>query len=89
MKTLNEDSIKTIIANLNQRGAPLICPLCNKTNSWALAEGFLVLSVRGSFKSPHLVLDLPCVGLSCQNCGNTHLINLGVLGLAHLAGERF
>ena len=29
---------------------------------------------------------LPSVALVCSNCGNTHLLNLVVLGLGHLFG---
>ena len=85
MATLNEETVKKIIGLMNERGAPLICPLCQRANTWALAEGFIVLSVKGSIKSPHLLLDMPCVALSCRNCGNTHLINLVAFGLDHLA----
>ena len=28
--------------------------------------------------------SVPCVGIICENCGNSHLINMHVLGLKHI-----
>lgn len=85
MVILDQAAIEKIIQAVNSRGAPRPCPLCQKHGTWTFVDGYIVLSVKGSYIAPNLVLDLPCVAMSCQNCGNTQLINLSVLGLGHLA----
>lgn len=62
-------------------GEGFVCPLC-KQNSWNL--GFYVpLSVSDSPKQVQLGgRILPLAALSCNNCGNTHLINLLTLGFS-------
>ena len=73
-----------IIAALNERIRITACPLCG-TNGWTLADGFAPLALQESFFGFRVGGPvLPCVALVCNNCGNTHLINLLNIGLRHL-----
>ncbi len=60
------------------------CPVCGK-KAFSLQDGMIPLTVQ---KEPGVMSiggpSLPCVGLICDNCGNTVLINLMILGLRHL-----
>ncbi len=63
------------------------CAVCGH-KAWTLADGMLTLPVRDSLD----VLNsgdrvLPSAAIVCDNCGNTHLLNLLVLGLGHLLEE--
>lgn len=65
-----------------QRVGP--CSLC-QTSNWQLVDGFS--SINLSDIAGQVVLGgqtLPCVVIVCKRCGNTHLLNLRVLGLDHL-----
>ncbi|HBB88991.1 MAG TPA: hypothetical protein DC047_15405 [Blastocatellia bacterium] len=66
----------------NQRLGP--CALCG-TAAWFPSDGFVLISV--TMDAPNLVFGgpaLPSIALICSNCGNTHLLNLKVLGLEEL-----
>ena len=79
-----EETRNEIIAALNERIRITACPLCG-TNGWTLAEGFAPLALQGGFYGFQVgERVLPCVALVCNNCGNTHLINLLNIGLRHL-----
>lgn len=70
---------------IKSRGAPRTCVLCG-TNQWTLADGFYYFTTQEDFSN--FVLGggrgLPCAALICNNCGNTHFINLIQLGLQDL-----
>ena len=86
MKYTKETSDR-ILAAIDERlpeGRVGPCPICGTTD-WKLASGFVVLKVearvRGmAFGGP----AIPCAAIVCKNCGNTHLMNLVVLGLEDL-----
>lgn len=57
------------------------CRLCDQ-NDWTLAEGIIALGVQD--KPGTVVVGgrvLPCIALTCSNCGNTLLLNMVMLGL--------
>lgn len=57
------------------------CPLCHHSR-WALSEGFYLLVVQDDPAVVHLGgKGLPLIALTCENCGNTHLLNALLLGL--------
>ena len=57
------------------------CSLC-KTARWELQQGYVVLSATDDPQRLFLGgSTLPCAVLICVNCGNTHLLNLLMLGL--------
>lgn len=60
------------------------CPVCSNPE-WVLSDGFIQIGTQREV--PGIVLggeSLPSVAIVCKRCGNTQLINLIVLGLAHL-----
>ena len=62
------------------------CPLCGNLK-WTLVEGFVYVTLQPDFAGTYVGTGgLPSVALVCANCGNTHLLNLVVLGLGHLFG---
>lgn len=73
------------VAALNERAPKLDCPLCH-ANKWTVsANGFIVLILQESNKTVKLHgQGLTFAPLTCDNCGNTHLLNLYQLGLKEL-----
>ena len=75
--------VEALVAKLPDRrlGA---CSLCG-TLKWTLVDAIVVTHTQEEF--PKIVLggqSLPSIALVCTNCGNTHLLNLLVLGLGDL-----
>lgn len=57
------------------------CVLCQNTN-WSLSDQANLLSLTDNIGSITLGGNsLPLVAMTCTNCGNTHFINLAILGL--------
>jgi hypothetical protein len=73
-----------IAAVLDERGAPQDCECCGK-RQWSL--GGHIVTTQGLARHPthftHAPADplYPSVLLMCDNCGNTKLLNLAILGL--------
>lgn len=84
-----EESRALIIDVLAKRGAPKACPLCQTQIGWTISEGFVTLLVHDDPLKIQMASGkgLPCAVLLCDNCGNTHLINLVKLGLQDLLRE--
>lgn len=81
-----EEEKTQIIAKIQEKtkGQIGICPICKNPN-WTLNDGFIPLSLQENIRG--LVLGgpiLPCVSITCTNCGNTMLLNLITLGLRSL-----
>lgn len=75
-----------IIARLNQVAPNLKCPLC-QTDNWVIANGYVFLPVHQhsfAFLRGGGSGELPCAAITCKVCGNTHLLNLVMLGLGDL-----
>jgi hypothetical protein len=56
------------------------CPLCG-TQEWSVGDAVVWHMAR--FRSPTIESwsnSLPCGTISCNNCGNTHFINLTAYG---------
>lgn len=75
-----------IIQAINEKAArPLSCSWCG-TNKFTLTDGYVSLVIQ-DFGATLLQLGgqaLPAVALTCQQCGNTVLLNLITLGLGDL-----
>lgn len=70
-----------LLARVNERiGRPRPCAVCGKTE-WTIEPKVVNLSLS---TTPHAVVlggpQLPNVPLVCTHCGNTHLLNVLVLG---------
>jgi predicted nucleic-acid-binding Zn-ribbon protein len=58
------------------------CVVCGN-NTWELSDGFF--SMQENLSKLNLGgRGQPCVAVTCNNCGNTNLLNLMVLGLGDL-----
>jgi len=67
----------------NQKLSP--CAICG-TNAWFINKGYVRLSIQEDLLGAVLGgKAFPMIALICTNCGNTHLLNLKVLGLGELA----
>lgn len=85
MANLTQQAVEQINRALSLRNAPRPCALCQKPNTWVMTRGFVTLTLVGDMNVFGMAQDVPCVGLVCTNCGNTHLIDLATLGLSNLA----
>lgn len=84
MQPFTPEIANQIIAELNDRGAARNCPLCNSYD-WVIATGYTRLYFYGQPGLAHLFgQQMPLVALTCNVCGNTHLINLLTIGLGRL-----
>lgn len=60
------------------------CPLCHVTD-WELVDAFVAITITPEPLEVYLGGQiLPNAVLICQNCGNTHFLNLNTLGLKEL-----
>lgn len=83
-----EAVVQLILAKLQKKGAARRCAMCGKT-AWVLGQyvTLTVVSTPGAVPLPNPYMfrpvpptNYPMVAIFCSNCGNTHLINLLVLG---------
>jgi len=78
----NEEIVRSVIDAFESKLAvrPLRCPLCQATD-WYLPSNYTSMAVG---KNPNEIKIggpyFPLAPLVCKNCGNTHLLNLKVLG---------
>lgn len=75
-----------IIEKLNQRAPTAICPVCQR-DRWTLSDGLTMFILQEQV--PGIVIGgpvMPCIAIVCTNCGNTHFLNLFVLGVAEEFG---
>lgn len=80
----NQEIVQRIIAAIREKTAnfDFRCPVCNH-NTWHVPQDYTYLPLRKDFAGGIRLGGpiLPLVPLVCTNCGNTHLLNLKVLGL--------
>ncbi len=80
------DRIVTRINEVTQGGTlGAGCPTCGNRN-WTLVDGFVSVATAdllGVQLSPPRYL--PSVAVTCNQCGNTQLFNLNLLGLSDIA----
>jgi hypothetical protein len=86
---LTPDQQDRIIRTVRERvGSDLRCPLCGNT-TWTATEGFAVIYGQERLdRSPTPDQGLPSIPLVCTRCGNTHFLNIFVLGVQDLFAER-
>jgi hypothetical protein len=71
---------------LQRRRLPNPCAVCG-WQTWTLLGGYVNLQMVRIPGKLHLVEVMPCAAMVCENCGNTHLLNLIQLGLGDLVGR--
>jgi len=67
---------------------PPPCAICGR-QQWMVQKKYIVLLLQEDINN--LTLEgqsLPCAAIICSNCGNTHLLNLFMLGLKHLVESK-
>lgn len=65
-----------------------ICTICGKVD-WTMQDGFIFLPIQTDLKKLTVGgKGIPFILLECKNCGNTHLLNVILLGLGHLFEEK-
>jgi hypothetical protein len=78
-----EEITQRVLDRLTERvGEYKPCVVCGQQD-WLIQDLYTVIPLTGNpntFQQPSYGAILPSVPLICQNCGNTHLINLLVLG---------
>jgi len=80
-----KEELKRIMAALKKKAPkPENCPICGNEN-WQVGDEFVALVLQEDAKNLKLTgAFLPCIPVSCSNCGNTHLLSLITLGLRDL-----
>lgn len=64
------------------------CVICGHT-VWVLQDGFVMPALQDEVGVMRLGgTTLPSIAITCQHCGNTHMLNVIVLGLRHLLEQR-
>tara|TARA_Y100000310_G_C20202954_1_gene587778 strand:+ start:194 stop:529 length:336 start_codon:yes stop_codon:yes gene_type:complete len=75
-------------AKLSEIGRMARCELCLATN-WAV-YGAVRLTVQNPLEQTIVIggngKTIPLIAITCSNCGNTKLINLGILGVIEKSG---
>lgn len=76
-----------ISAALNQKtGGQKPCVICGQINKWTILDSYSVPILGLDPGGPHFFgASLPLVPLVCTNCGNTHFINLRILGFTDMS----
>jgi len=76
-----QEIIKKIADRLSERaGEPKPCSLCGETN-WQLQDMYANIIASHDPSTMNIGgQSFPTIPLVCMNCGNTHFINLLVLG---------
>ncbi|MFC1984992.1 hypothetical protein ACFLUW_01140 [Chloroflexota bacterium] len=84
-----KDEQKLILAALEKKvPKPENCPICGNEN-WNVGDSMVALVVQGNAKKLNITGPImPCIPVTCANCGNTHLLNLIGLGLRDLVEEK-
>ena len=86
---LNPDQ-QRVVDELTRRGAARgPCSLCGKTAGYGVGIGVIHLKVSDFGESPNWITPgqmMPSAALTCNNCGNTVLVNLIVLDMADITG---
>lgn len=82
--SLSKPEIDRVVAVLKTKGIPRACEACGQ-NHWTLLSELVQLSAtRTPHNLPHP--SLPCVALTCDNCGNVRLHAITIIGMKDLMG---
>jgi predicted nucleic-acid-binding Zn-ribbon protein len=78
----NEEIINRIISALQEKvgNHQIVCPICGN-QSWTVNNRYVVLTL--SEYPTQIALGgeiMPLIPMNCTKCGNTHLLNILVLG---------
>jgi hypothetical protein len=76
-----------VIQKLGRKAPNAKCPLCGVSN-WGVQAGVYYFAEATQHTYMSASNSLPCAALVCQNCGNTHFINLLVLDPEWFAGKK-
>lgn len=73
---------ETILAAIKEKVGKNNCSLCGN-KSFRVESGYVMLPINDELNGPVRIggPSLPCIPLICDNCGNTNLLNIIMLGL--------
>lgn len=84
MKFSKEVGEKILAAFRERLPETALCPLCH-ANKWELLDAFVAIVISYEPLEVRTAGQvLPSAVLICNNCGNTHFLNLNVLGLSEI-----
>jgi hypothetical protein len=64
------------------------CSVCSKHNSYSVSDGFIFLPLQYTTRAlDYSASGMPCVALTCGNCGHTLFFNMLSLGLTPLVNR--
>lgn len=80
-----KEELERIMAALKEKvPKPENCPICGNED-WNVGDNLVAVVLQEDAKQLKLTGSiLPCIPVTCSNCGNTHLLNLIILGLRDL-----
>lgn len=73
-----------ILARIQERAPGMgVCPICRSPEWRVQNAGYVVLTLQDNMAAFRIGggPSMPMVTITCQNCGNTQLLNMIVLGL--------
>jgi len=79
----NEEIVQRIIQKLSDKTGPMRpCSLCGHA-AWTVGNQYVVVSLSPQPTQSRLGGPVyPTIGVICSHCGNTHLLNLLILGFS-------
>lgn len=88
MPSLSVEQRERVVAAIQQKAPHLqACPVCGTLSGYQLEDGFVFFTVQDTPTRIQLGgRGIPCIVLTCKNCGNTVFLNVTVLGLRDLFG---
>jgi hypothetical protein len=85
----SEKDRENILAALKNKAASYAkCPSCGESD-WGLSDGYFFFTMQ-KLKEPAISKrpGLPCIAVLCNHCGNTQFLNMLILGLGEMLGEK-
>jgi hypothetical protein len=79
----NEEIVQRVIQKLTEKtGGMHPCPVCGHA-AWTVGNQYVVISLSPQPTEIHMGGPVyPTIAIICSNCGNTHLINMLILGFS-------
>ena len=83
-----QEQAKAVMDALSPRTRGRPCPLCGGTAGWSVNDaGLVMLGLQDQAGVVNIGGPaMPCVALTCNNCGDTHLLNVLSLGVGRAFG---
>lgn len=90
MKSYEDTVMIAALEKINEKIEDAPCPLCAQSD-WQLSNRFTTMPTAKNACEEELFLEIhkiiPFAMLACRNCGNTHFIDLKILGIFDESGK--